>query len=83
MEPGTRGTRIAHVVRIVRKYRLDGLRCLESSLPIGTFYYILFLAQWAERMMLLSGQRPFCTKGHSEKPGREKDSGEMKRLDTP
>jgi hypothetical protein len=33
---------------------------MESSLPIGTFYYILFLAQWAERMMLLSGQRPFA-----------------------
>jgi len=45
------GTRIAYVVKVVRKYRLNGLRCSrEQSAQIGTFY-IETKAHWAERMM--------------------------------
>jgi len=43
VEPETRGTRIAHAVRVVRKYRLDGLRCLGSSLPINVIKLSVFL----------------------------------------
>ena len=44
-------TRIAYVVKVVRKYRLTGLRCSrEQSAQIGTFY-IVMNAHWAERMM--------------------------------
>ena len=48
-------TRIAYVVKVVRKYRWNGLRCLrEQSAQIGAFY---IKAHWPEKMLALCCQR--------------------------
>ncbi len=71
MEPGTRDTRIAHVVRIVRKYRLEGLRCLGAVCLSVLFIYMIFSPLGGEDDAFERTTGPLRV-GHNERPaGKE------------